>query len=451
MAIRKRYGALLAAGLVFSLAGAAMASEPISPDEPEAPLAGVLSMGSCLSLAEKRSTVEEALDVVWLSAEETCRQLLMPRPQGIATAELEAVAALYAERYRVSRDEAEDRLLAQIDLGETPGQIRLLAGDRYLQIMLQHEPEFLLNVRLTEGPALPDVEALLEQAAFPYRLSYDAPYSHDDMLRVVHEYGEALLSTYPEILNFSTVEADERIEVLVRGTEDELQTVERMVREVIGDTPVVLAFVGGPDVDLAPADRGGRIMATCTSGFSAKYTDSTSRRLLTAGHCSNSQWWAWFSSPSVHYGATWNGEFADSYRDFQWHTLDASFPPQPQYYGSGTTPGTQIQVLGTTSRASAMGHYVCHRGKTTGWSCGQIVSINYNYNAHAYPSPRSSTWIRTNNISCAGGDSGGPLAIGNGAYGIFSGRIYNDSNPCLGGISMSTDYLATAGLSVVFY
>jgi hypothetical protein len=100
-----------------------------------------------------------------------------------------------------------------------------------------------------------------------------------------------------------------------------------------------------------------------------------------------------------------------------------------------------------------VGGFVCHRGKTTGYSCGTIVSKTFQptWANACFGVTCASVWIRVQgaNLKCYPGDSGGPWFLNNTAYGIYKGQ--SSSGPAVGNcnwaVYSAADYF---GINLVF-
>lgn len=159
------------------------------------------------------------------------------------------------------------------------------------------------------------------------------------------------------------------------------------------------------------ANRGGVRMTSCTAGFSVRIP-SGNTGLLTAGHCGNTQSYSTAPAGSISYSSTYVAGLNSPSADLQWHRL-TSHTPVNQFYGSSATTATTRVGTGT----AYVGQLLCHRGKTTGYSCGGVTSVT-----HAPPSSWnvcggsacSANWVRVSGVDLAnlGGDSGGPWFSG---------------------------------------
>jgi len=129
---------------------------------------------------------------------------------------------------------------------------------------------------------------------------------------------------------------------------------------------------------------------------------------------------------------------------------------EPKFYAESTT--TPTILTGKRTRTSLhKGEIVCHRGKTTGYSCGMIASTNFGL--QSCNDEYCKKWIvvfpPTNTepgLACAGGDSGGPVFIASEAVGIITkGHTQGSSiGECVGAVYMSTDEIGVIGVELLY-
>lgn len=191
---------------------------------------------------------------------------------------------------------------------------------------------------------------------------------------------------------------------------------------------------------------------SCTAGFVGyEGTDRTRLGLLTAAHCGNSYY---FKNPydGSNYLITVPAANRDAFNagmDMQWMT--AAHVAEGKFYADNTSsPRT---VTGYRSRANtsdtgvfgtADGSFICHYGKTTGQSCGEVYdkwaapdySGNGCSNGPSYVAC-DDEFVEVHNkvvtgetqLACFGGDSGGPWFAYSVAFGIHSGGSKTGSAP----------------------
>ncbi len=163
--------------------------------------------------------------------------------------------------------------------------------------------------------------------------------------------------------------------------------------------------------------------------------------VLTAAHCDDAQ--TYYQTLDLTYPVTFIAARHGDRRDVQWHTT--SHYEYPQFYDGDSYRTVSFGI----SRASqSVGDFVCHRGKATNYSCGELVSKTYvpSYEGacpgvdECYP-----VWMKVSgpNLKCFPGDSGGPWFFGTHALGIYKGQASTgtDAAGCDFAFYMAIDYI----------
>lgn len=164
--------------------------------------------------------------------------------------------------------------------------------------------------------------------------------------------------------------------------------------------------------------RGGVGLSSCTAGFSAR-NGSTYIGVFSAAHCGTSQ--------RVYTNTAGTGSYVNATRTVQVHNANADigFYRVPSghfvsssFYGSSSSSATSMG----SPQDVPVGITACHRGKTTGWRCGEITSISYRPTyAGACPNTTCNAVFVRASAQQAGGDSGGPWVNGRSPIGIHKG------------------------------
>jgi len=206
----------------------------------------------------------------------------------------------------------------------------------------------------------------------------------------------------------------------------------------------------------------------CTSGFAVRNKSNNNLKgIITADHC--------LPGDSFYLDHE-NGFFIpllainginNSSMDVRWYRPYTGFftiNTYPKIYISqemGTIP-----VTGSKTRANTgIGDRVCHRGVTTGYSCGDVAEINHKPNLPYKCGPQfnkvecSNTWVSvvppslaTIGLACAGGDSGGPVFSETIAMGILKAGITNGNTigACSYFFYMSVDYIDSLNVELIY-
>ncbi len=356
-------------------------------------------------------------------------------------------AQSYAVDHKVGVDEALRRLRMQGSLEDTLAKLEIAAGDRFAGAWIEHEPEFRAVVRLTgysqELPA--DAQSLFANSSVPIKVVTGAE-------ATLAELVDKIESTLPRLQRMhsqlASAEVDVRTGEIVLFMEQDEISEERMLsdaRELL-EFPVRIESVDAPVGD--GHTRGGAHLSTCTSGFVVRHPSTGTTGYITAGHCGNNQ--TYFEYGGTSYSTTFIDEIRDADQDVQWHTTPHI--ELPHFYASSTTSYRPLE--GQRNRSSqAVGGYVCHRGKTTGYSCGDIESKTFRPTyTNACPGVTcASVWIRVkgSSLKCYPGDSGGPWFLVYDAYGIYKGQSSSGTSAgaCNWAFYMAPDYF---GISLLF-
>ena len=204
--------------------------------------------------------------------------------------------------------------------------------------------------------------------------------------------------------------------------------------------------------------NGGVAFGGCTSGFTVQSipnppTYEIFYGVLTAGHCGTrgpaetiSRWMNGVRLPFV-YG------YAGPSADAQWHRIplpkQGTYEVQNEFVcrNAGGYPNPFCKVTGKIARTGIrpatryiQGDFVCHTGKESGMSCGEVISVTFQpmvgepcFAASGREVPCEDTFVRMVGTYLRGcdGDSGGPVFRNGTAYGIFKGG--NNADDCLSG------------------
>ncbi|MCY4417911.1 MAG: S1 family peptidase [Chloroflexi bacterium] len=326
----------------------------------------------------------------------------------------------YAADYGVSVAEAQRRLGLQDDAGDLSASLVADEAATFGGLWVRHEPDFRVVVGFTEdgestirphvedGPLADIVETRTAAVALNTLVN-----DQGIAMNAVSGLGVGAES------GINVFENRVELYVLDKATFDEAL---QKANIVLPGTVLVLevAEFSSPDVDI----YGGLALSRCTSGFGVKDSSGT-KGITTAGHCYD----------TLHYDGLWiphqEGTFQKSH-DVQWHTAPDFTVKNKIKVGTNTR-----SITSTRSRNSqSVGNYVCKYGKTTGYTCGNIVDKNFQFTDERSDCDDpgncqwKATWIKVHkdgvNLS-EGGDSGGPWFSKYTAYGTHSRSLGDDA------------------------
>lgn len=347
------------------------------------------------------------------------------QPTVPATAVDDAVrkdARSYAADFGVTEAEAVRRLGLQAPAGTLDERLAGHAG--FAGVYLVHTPDFRVVVNVADAALR--ATALAAAAELGLADVVDVRSVRWSLRRL-----EAARSAARASADRAGVRADSDVDVIanraVLYVTDAAAATRAGVRVA---SPAVVEQVAELAVDDADV-YGGLALTPCTSGF-AVYDAYGTAGITTAGHCSNTV--SYNGTATTFKTQAWTGAY-----DIQWHTVPGYTVRNWVYDGTSNR-----SITAQKSRdAQTINEYVCKRGKTTGYNCGNITSKTYNPNT---AQNNSATFIRvhhaSNTLLSDSGDSGMPWFNGNTAYGTGKGHVSNDA------IYMAINYLS--GLGAVF-
>lgn len=332
--------------------------------------------------------------------------------------QLERDARELSRSLNLSDDLALTRLQGQHALGEALAEARAEYSD--ISASFVDIAEGAVVIRLNDNASserFSSLEGKVNALSYRLEIRYGAEYSEEEF----HSEATRLASVlYEARIDNDGVEYDAIDGELVLLLE-RLLPVDKL-RELTS-FPVRQERSSG---ETGPTLSGGVKMTDCTAGFSVRISGGK-RGLLTAGHCGNSQKYSTTPGGSVSNTSSYVSGINNASTDMQWHHMTAH-TPVASFYGSSASTATKR--VGTGS--AYVGQLLCHRGKTTGYSCGLVTSTAYappaSWNVCG-SSACAAKWVRVSGVDLANrrGDSGGPWFSGGYAYGIHTGGLIADT------------------------
>ena len=380
----------------------------------------------------------------------------------------------YASEYSVPHQEAQRRLDRIESLQEILASIRDLEGDRLAGWGIDHRGTFTGWVWLT-GAQPPSADATsIANAHTDIEIRTGAAHSYAALLeaqdglgavsatgRVDDGRGYDLWSTvtFTDIdmgANAIEIGIDPALGMSVPGgltdnvgpsvTDEALQATADEVAGILRDhIPVRFAVVDGRGVAPAEGFTGGEAMSICTAGFAAQHTRYEIYGMITAGHCGD-------DGPNEDATLAMHGVTLPFVNGWASVTADAQFHKIPKGsshelhddYVCDYDNDSRCDVSGSKARRNMVkrqrnrivGDYVCHSGKETHVSCGNVVSINYQpaYDDACIDTSGNETdcdnvfvKVTGSTLKSCGGDSGGPWYRAGLAYGIHMASLPADN------------------------
>ncbi len=361
------------------------------------------------------------------------------------------VAEFYARDYSVTVGEAGRRLSRIAMLQEVMGSIRVLEGSRVAGWGIDHGEDFGAWVWLA-GDEQPGVEASRVAASHDdVEIRTGATHTYQELQAAQDRIDPALITDDPEVRSkiaamvvYTGVDmAANSVTVGVdsgsgsgRSRRD---AASGMGSDVYEGFTAVASLLGemlqehtGVGVEIADASgfsstasfRSGEAMYSCTAGFAAKQVGGP-YGILTAGHCDDYQIMHGLWLPFVVGRA---GTRADA----QFHRIPFGSSHQlTNDYKCGANAGSVCEVTGTVKRVDMMGEYVCHTGRSSGVSCGEITDITHTLwrgqacrDEDGNGTKCKPVFVKAHGpeLKACKGDSGSPIYNADGmAYGISKG------------------------------
>jgi len=299
-----------------------------------------------------------------------------------------------------------------------------------------------------------------------FRVGYS--YSKMELQEALQRNRKNLALEFPE-MNASSIQerSGEVVLYVLKNKANNIESMTARAKEILG-VPVRIEELSSRLVPQS-VKGGGNMNINCTTGFAVKQKYGTTRGVLSAAHCTG-YWVTYHDGSSSGVFLQSQGESWNASEDVQWYKPRGFgyFPPQVEskFYGISSTMPTQVTGF-ITQAGTEEGKRVCHRGMTSGFSCGTVTSKDFNPSAPPYlyvcgsafdPVECDATWISVGPLQdpgstapalkCAGGDSGGPWFSGGQAMGIHTAG--NEYEPCELAVYMSIDRIDSLGLELLY-
>jgi len=383
--------------------------------------------------------------VLWLIASLATPLLAQP----VATSFESPAEALSADAREtagllgVSVAEALRRLEAQEASVPLVDRLAQSYRDRLAGVVVEQRPDFRIVLFVTGAPG-PDLQVATAPFGVPVVVRPGARATRDAVLDAIRLHQAELRAALPSPPGMGLDPRTGALLVVVRagaldGEGDEAATTARL--EAIAGVPVEVRQWGDFDADLA-VEGGGRVVGgdaeearrfVCTSGFVV--TDGARSALSTAAHCPDDL--RFVDRDRTETPLALLGAWGAGTQDVQLH--DAGQPLSPAFRAADE--GRARLVTTWRNRASTRaGDIVCHRGIRTGYSCAEVRFPDYAPPGDLCAGPCPATWVAVAGPKCRGGDSGGPVFVGQVAFGLLKGES-SDNGACRLYYYMSVDYL----------
>lgn len=349
-------------------------------------------------------------------------------------------AALYSAQFGVTPSEALRRLKAQeASVAATDAIAREFAG-RLAGISIEHRPEYRIVVLLTGTEPVAERSA----AGVPIVFRTGATATRAEAVAAMRRHLIDIRTDLPGARGAGYDQRTGEVVLLVTPAEAHAPGLDaiRTRAEALSGVPVRvvvnpllesnMAVVGGARVEGVNTQT--NRLNRCTTAFVV--TNGEVNAITTAAHCPDQ---LVYDDGGSSLTLPMIGSWGAAYRDVQ---LNGSADAPDPYFYSDEANGSLRQVETWRNVASTRaGDFVCHYGSSSGYSCSTVELTDYAPPGELCGGPCSPTWVTVKGPSCVPGDSGGPVFVGDVAFGIAKGINRDESGGCEFYYYMSTDYL----------
>ncbi len=374
-------------------------------------------------------------------------QTQMPPPR-VQTAQeaLAQDAAEYARQNQVSLDEAGRRLRAQEESVAATDSIRAAYKHRLAGVSVEHEPAYRIVVLLTGAEPVPDRTVVAGGMEVPIVFRTGARATGVEVVSAWMYHRDRIKAAVGNVSGAGLDQRTGELVLMVKGSDADRYRPGELdsAMERLAGVPVRIRVLDREDRNLS-VEGGARVVGidpadgkryACTTGFVVANGPRTG--IVTAAHCPDSL--TYIGPQGTRTELSFDGQWGWRHQDGQVHATPEAL--RPLFYAD--TAKTLLRtVTGSRPRASTRaGDFVCRRGETTGYSCGQVELVDYAPPGDLCGGPCDPVWVTVPGPSCKGGDSGAPIFLGTTAFGIVKGGNYSRGT-CNFYYYMSTDYLPT--------
>ncbi|HEY0413876.1 MAG TPA: hypothetical protein VGD66_12130 [Allosphingosinicella sp.] len=371
-----------------------------------------------------------------------------PTPAVIVQSAEEALAqdaAEYARIYDVAPEEAVRRLRAQAESVAATEGLRQAYRKRLAGLAIEHRPDYRIVILLTGSKPVPDRWIAAGGMTIPVVFRTGARATGERIIKAIVKRGDRIRAAVPQARGMGLDPRSGELVVMLSEPDADrldLAALTDRVRDIAG-VPARIRIIERPDADFA-IEGGARVegidtvsgkRAYCTTGFVV--TDGARTGVVTAAHCPDAL--TYLEPDGRRLALPFLGQWGWSFQDVQLNVSEEA--QRPLFYADAKRDVVRA-VTGSRPRSGTRaGDLVCHRGERSGYSCAEVELTDYAPPGDLCGGPCAPVWVTVAGPSCGGGDSGGPVFLGNIAYGIVKGGTYGRTGACAFYYYMSLDYL----------
>lgn len=271
----------------------------------------------------------------------------------------DSMAQAYAESNSVSLDIAQRNLAVEEEIGKWAPEIEAaiprtrLAG---MSVEVSGDDAPSLRIRITPGEEVPSLEELVRNVD-SFKIIVDSGQSStENRESAIDNSLKAWAAGIPSLQGAYVDEAQDAIVLMVNDSSLPIKEGERLGGEAATNF-AASRFAYSPSLprnsDLviertsaaSDANRGGRNLRSCTSGFVVRSAGGH-KRFLTAGHCGVSQPWYHFGS-SAPKATTRKGVQHNTFSDLAWFKLNTNHVLRGKAFYNSTTSQVNNKRNGT--------------------------------------------------------------------------------------------------------
>lgn len=388
----------------------------------------------------------------------------------------------YSKEFNVSSQEAERRLKIQSQLPYIVQKLSDEFGDSIASVYFDNGQEFKLIVRTTKkGNTQKQVINLADQLSKEYSLPIEvlanSPRNFKAIQNIIENQKQRIAREYSSLQMMGYQPQKDAIKIAFYEPDVTKQNDIKNKLQKISGMDTIIEFIPKPMSEVSGAVGGGVINyqdgnGWCSGGFTG--TMNGQLGILTATHCVTplsriiSTYVNTNTANQMYYLSNGKATIPPSpYHEISFLPLkttsvSGSVQRATSYNANSTIPTPDLIIRGVgyaqgntiINSQNVAGTYVCHTGNTTGFSCGNVVTVSTYWGEGACNTsvlnnvdPRQVCYPTFLEVSgpffkVARGDSGGPLFDGSGlAYGIAS-AIYTSNS----GVFSSLAYLSNFSL-----
>jgi len=354
-----------------------------------------------------------------------------PSPSQVNSPERNPIIDEYAKIHAVSYEEAYRRLEIQSQMTKVIDRIAQ-AEPSYAGSWIQHQPDFRIFIAFASPDAVRILQPHLNDVAW-------ASIVDVQQARLTLSELEQLVSRVNGVASRMQVPFESGIsfqkgKVTVYTPDPDAVRNQFLLLDEMKPLIDSIEFVQQKDMTIPaelkyPALVGGNALSLCTTGFTVVRTSDLRRFTATAGHCNDT---LDQNSVTIGYNIYENNPVPSPPVGPRGKALDLQVH-DPSVRGFHLVnavrvgPSATTRVVGTWTKSSTLGKWVCKYGKSTQFTCGYVVDLYfaaYGGGVNTYVKVDRATGAPS--IGCSG-DSGAPLyefaSGGVNGLGILSGVL----------------------------